>query len=57
MMSETDPLGRVTEYTYDANLNLTRVDYPDGTFEQFTLDGEYNIVENRDRRGSISQTA
>ena len=55
MMSETDPLGRVTGYTYDANLNLTRVDYPDGTFEQFTLDGEYNIIETRDRRGSISK--
>jgi RHS repeat-associated protein len=33
--------------------NLSRVDYPDGTNEQFTYDGKGNVVNRTDRAGNI----
>ena len=36
LTNRTDKLGRATAYTRDANNLLTRVDYPNGSFEEWT---------------------
>jgi RHS repeat-associated protein len=44
----------VTDYTFD-NLNrLTRVDYPDSTFEQFAFDNGSRRIHHEDETGSTS---
>jgi RHS repeat-associated protein len=44
----------VTDYTYD-NLNrLTRVEYPDSTFEQFAFDNGSRRIHHEDETGSTS---
>jgi len=51
--TETDPDGYVLTYAYD-NLNrLTRVTYPDGTYEEVTFD-RLNPVVSRDRLGRLT---
>jgi YD repeat-containing protein len=44
LLSTTDPLGRVTQFTYDANGNITAVTDPLGNTRTFTYDPTFNKV-------------
>jgi len=56
LKSVKDVLGRETKYTYDEyDAKLTRVDYPDKTFETYRYDECGNVLEHIDRQG-IEQT-
>lgn len=54
--SVTNARGNTTTYTYGVrgtNLyDLTRIDYPNSTYEQFTYDSNGNVVGYRDRAGA-----
>jgi RHS repeat-associated protein len=45
--SVTDPLSRVTGYTYDASGRLTRVTAPEGNYVNYTYDSRGNVTETR----------
>jgi YD repeat-containing protein len=58
--SRTDNEGKTWTYTYTPQEqggftfhNLTRINYPDGTQEQFDYDGRGNIVRRVDRAGKV----
>ena len=58
-VAKVDGMGRRTEYQYDANRRLVRIDYPDGTEASFAYDSLGNriheVTEYRwDRRGLLS---
>jgi len=55
-----DPLGKVTNFTTDANGNITAITEQDasGTIlrnSQFVYDGQGNLIESTDARGSITK--
>jgi RHS repeat-associated protein len=45
--SNTDPLSRVTSYTYDSYGRLTRITAPEGNYVNYTYDSRGNITETR----------
>ncbi|WP_199332029.1 Calx-beta domain-containing protein [Anabaena lutea] len=47
-----DPKGNGVNYTYDTKGNLTKITYPDGSFEQFSVDALGNITSAINRRGN-----
>jgi RHS repeat-associated protein len=58
--SITDAEGNTTQYTYTGReaggmmyYDLTRIDYADGAFEQFTFDADGNQLTHRDVRGNV----
>lgn len=51
LLSKTDPLGRTTVYTPDTNNWLSRVDYPDGSFEEWTRNEQGQPLTHRLRNG------
>ncbi len=46
--------GQTTAYTWDVRDRLTRVDYPDGTFNAFAYDAQGRRISRRDRQGATS---
>jgi RHS repeat-associated protein len=50
-----DALGRVTNYDYDDNLNLTRVKRPNGTFVTIRVEENTNAVTVTDAAGNDTQ--
>ncbi|MBI4456765.1 MAG: RHS repeat protein [Acidobacteria bacterium] len=60
VISRTDSEGNTWRYTYSPQVqegftfyNLTRIDYPDLTSEQFSFDAQGNLLSNTDRAGKI----
>jgi RHS repeat-associated protein len=51
LLSKTDPLGRTTIYTPDTNNWLSRVDYPDASFEEWTRNEQGQPLTQRLRNG------
>lgn len=43
----TDPLGRVTKYTYDTSGRLTKIERPEGQTTEYTFDTRGNITRTR----------
>jgi len=53
----TDALGRVTAFAYDSRGNLTRTDFPDGTFATSTYDLAGQRTAETDQAGRTTQFA
>lgn len=59
LASVTNGRGKTTTYTYALRsgsttaYDLTRIDHPDGAFEQFTYDARGNLLTWRDARGGV----
>ena len=51
---KTDPLGKSTTFTYDADRNLTRETAPDGSFTSYTYDGAGNRLSMTDALGKTT---
>ena len=49
----TDPLGRVTTYTYDANGDLVSVTDPEGETTAYTYDSNHQMLTITDARGHV----
>ena len=49
--SVTDPAGRITTFAHDANGNLIRVTFPDGTFKTFGYDDRHLMTSEKSERG------
>ncbi|HEX5154387.1 MAG TPA: RHS repeat-associated core domain-containing protein [Parafilimonas sp.] len=45
-LSFTDELGRITKYTRDENHRVTRIDYPDSSFEKFTYNNFGQVLKH-----------
>ena len=52
-----DPLNNRTEYTYNARSEVTRIDYPDGTFVEYAYDADGNRISETDRNGNTTTFA
>lgn len=55
--SYTDPLGRVHGYAYDAKGNLIRHTYPDGSFEEWTVNAYGQTLTYQNRNGFVTVAA
>ncbi|MBU0678742.1 MAG: hypothetical protein KJ626_11565 [Verrucomicrobia bacterium] len=53
LQAMTDPLGRTTTNTRDGSNRITRVDYPDGTYQTFTYDALGQVQTERKRDGTF----
>ncbi len=53
LVSNTDRMGRVTAYTRDTHNWLTRVDYPDGSYEEWTRNEHGQPLTHRLQNGGI----
>jgi RHS repeat-associated protein len=51
----TDPKGNTVTYAYDTKGNLTKITYPDGSFQEFSVDGLGNVTSSINRRGNTIQ--
>jgi RHS repeat-associated protein len=51
LSTQTDALGRVTKYTYDAISRPVQTAFPDGSSESLTYDANGNVVKRVDRAG------
>ena len=51
--TQTNELGRVTVYTRDSSNRVTRVDYPDASYEAFAYNTFGQVTTNRLRNGGI----
>jgi RHS repeat-associated protein len=51
--SYTDELGRTTTYTRDGQHRVTRIDYPDASFEEFSYTNFNQVATHRMRNGGI----
>jgi RHS repeat-associated protein len=49
-----DPLGNVTRYSYDSDLNLTQVNGPDDTTYTYTYDADGNLTSETDPLGQTT---
>lgn len=49
----TNEAGHVTSYTRDSNNRVTRIDYPDGSFETYTYNSLGRVLTHRLRNGGI----
>ena len=43
----TDPLNRVTSYTYDSNDRLTQITYPEDNYVEYSYDSRGNVTQTR----------
>jgi len=57
LTQKTDPLGKSTTYTYDANRNLTKETAPDGSFTSYTYDAAGNRLTMTDALGNTTTYA
>jgi RHS repeat-associated protein len=57
MTQKTDPLGKSTIYTYDANRNLINETAPDGSFTSYTYDAAGNMLTKTDAMGNTTTYA
>ncbi|MFV0393967.1 MAG: RHS repeat-associated core domain-containing protein [Coprobacillaceae bacterium] len=48
--SKKDSEGKVTNYDYNG-YDLTKVEYPDGTYESYEYDNNHNVTYHRDTQG------
>ncbi|WP_367136268.1 MULTISPECIES: HNH/endonuclease VII fold putative polymorphic toxin [Streptomyces] len=55
IVEAVDPLGRVTRTTWTTEGRPSRREYPDGTSETWTWDGEGNLVTHTDTAGNITR--
>jgi YD repeat-containing protein len=55
VLTETDELGRVTTFTRDARRRITRIDYPDQTFETFTYNDFSQVLDHGLRNGATER--
>ncbi|MGC1120082.1 MAG: RHS repeat-associated core domain-containing protein [Candidatus Methanofastidiosia archaeon] len=55
LLSFTDPENQTTSYEYQSLVGLTRVVYPDSTYEQYTYDNIGNVVSYTDPEGNTTQ--
>lgn len=53
LLTQTDPLGRTTTYTRDTNNLPTRIDYPDGSYEEWSYNAYGQPLTNRLRNGGL----
>ncbi|MGE5341611.1 MAG: DUF6531 domain-containing protein [Candidatus Omnitrophota bacterium] len=53
--TESDGMGRTKTYTYDNMNRLTRIDYPDKTYETFTYTPLSEVETHVDRRGNTTR--
>ncbi|HEY9692384.1 MAG TPA: Calx-beta domain-containing protein [Oculatellaceae cyanobacterium] len=51
----TDPKGNGVSYSYDTKGNLNKITYPDGSFQQLSVDALGNITSAVNRRGNTIQ--
>jgi len=51
VLTHTDELGRVTTYTRDGQHRVTRIDYPDTSYETFSYNGFGEVLSHRLRNG------
>lgn len=54
IVSTVDPLNNKILYEYDGKNRLTKITYPNNTYEQFTYDNFGNITSSRDRNGNVT---
>ena len=54
LLSETDPLGQTTTYSYDAGRNLTSITDPLGNITRFTYDAQGRVLTATDPRGKVT---
>ena len=54
VQSTVDIYGNVTSYVRDIKGNITRINYPDGSNEQFTFDNLNNMTSHTDRSGAVT---
>jgi YD repeat-containing protein len=52
--SVSDPTGRETLFQHDANANLVRVTYPDGSEQFFGYDSRHLMISESSRRGFVT---
>ncbi|MEO6689411.1 MAG: RHS repeat-associated core domain-containing protein [Dokdonella sp.] len=57
LATQTDSLGRITKYTYDALGRNTQTTYPDGGTESVAYDPNGNVSKEVDRAGRATQFA
>lgn len=57
LLTETDPLDRTTAYTRDVNNLPVRIDYPDGSYEEWSYNEFLQPLTNRLRNGGIATFA
>lgn len=55
VISQTDELGRVTTFTRDDNHRVTRIDYPDSSYETFSYNLLGQVLDHRFRNGGIER--
>lgn len=53
VLTYVDPLGRTNTFTRDTNHLVTRIDYPDSTYQTFTYNGFQQVTTNRLRNGGL----
>ena len=57
VLTQTDPLGRTTTYTRDTNNLPVRIDYPDGSYEEWSYNEYLLPLTNRLRNGGVATFA
>lgn len=53
LLTHTNPLGHATAYTRDTNNLPTRIDYPDGSYEEWSYNAYGQPLTNRLRNGGV----
>ena len=53
LLTHTNPLGHATAYTRDTNNLPTRIDYPDGSYEEWIYNAYGQPLTNRLRNGGV----
>ncbi len=53
LLQTTDPRGAATIYTRDGNHQVTRIDYPNGTYETFSYTGLGQVYSHRLTNGNV----
>ena len=57
IMGSTDPRGNNTTYTRDANNQVTKITYPDGTYESFNYNSFGQVTYHRKTDGSSASAS
>jgi len=53
LVSAQDANGNTTSYEYDAKNRLTKITYPDATFETYAYDGNDRVEVQKDQNGTV----